>query len=121
VRSKYSQRIILKSIAWLICQKGIYWGWLHPKGYTFTIPTPYQKLMFVDVGTRALSIAFSPDGELLGIGANDTIRLWRVSNGLEVQNLKGHMGEISSLAFSPDGSFLASGSSDGTVKLWQDF
>jgi WD40 repeat protein len=57
---------------------------------------------------------------LLASGSSDkTIRLWRVRDGLLLNELKGHTYSVDSLAFSPDGTVLASGSSDGTIGLWQ--
>jgi WD40 repeat protein len=50
---------------------------------------------------------------------DDTIKLWRVSDGALVRTLTGHTYDVYSVAFSPDGSLLASGSGDDTIKLWR--
>jgi WD40 repeat protein len=47
------------------------------------------------------------------------VKLWRVSDGVELRTLAGHTGYVYSVAFSPDGGLLASGSYDGTVILWR--
>lgn len=82
------------------------------------------------------SVAFSPDGQtpstglrqssaersgqVLASGSRDeTIKLWRASDGKLLRTLKGHSDWVRSVAFSPDGRTLASGSSDKTIKLWQ--
>jgi WD40 repeat protein len=65
------------------------------------------------------SVAFSPDGKTLASGSYDnTIKLWRVSDGRLMKTLTGHGSSVLSVAFSPDGKTLASGSEDNTIKLW---
>jgi WD40 repeat protein len=46
-------------------------------------------------------------------------RIWDVSKGEVIQEMKGHTGSVTCLAVSPDGNLLATGSSDKTVKLWE--
>jgi len=66
------------------------------------------------------SVAFSPDGQNLASGSDDTtVRLWRVSDGALLRILVGHTNWVSSVVFSPDGQTLASGSWDKTVRLWK--
>lgn len=68
---------------------------------------------------RVLSIAYSPDGQILAsAGGDSTIRLWHVSTGQERAILRGHTGLVWAVTFSPDHKTLASTGADQTVKLW---
>lgn len=67
-----------------------------------------------------LSVAFSPDGNILASGSVDnTLRLWRVDEAQLLRTMYGHPFPVLTLAFSPDGAYLATGSTDGAIRLWQ--
>jgi WD40 repeat protein len=66
------------------------------------------------------SVAFAPDGKSIASGSWDnTVRLWRISDGSLIRSFEGHEGSVKSVAFAPDGKSIASGSDDNTVRLWR--
>ena len=64
------------------------------------------------------SVAFSPDGNLIVYGNDDTIYFWDTQARKILHTLTGHTDLVDSLAYSSDGKTLVSGSRDGTILLW---
>ena len=86
--------------------------------------TGEEKHLLPSPKSEVLSVAFSPEGNIIAGGkADNTIQLWTNWNSYDGPHdkhvLKGHGGSVASVVFSPDGKMLASGSNDGTIRLWE--
>jgi len=64
-------------------------------------------------------LEFSPDGQWLAIGGEDTFVLWDLAAGRVVRTMTGHTARVTAIRFSPDRKTIASTSWDGTVRFWE--
>jgi WD40 repeat protein/class 3 adenylate cyclase len=70
-------------------------------------------------GEETLSIAMSPNGDLLATGSNTgVVRIWDIEKGTNVLKLITQHGYVNTLDFNPAGDLLASGGEDSLIKLW---
>lgn len=85
-----------------------------------TAPNPQAAVFTMEGHTgKVLSVAFSPDGNLLASGSVDnTLRLWRVDQGTLLRTMTGHPFPVGQVVFSPNGANLATGSPDGIIRIW---
>jgi WD40 repeat protein len=75
-----------------------------------------------------LSVAFSPDGQILAAGIRDprlligsltpTIQLWDMKTRSLLTPPVGYAANVTYITFSPDGKLLTTASLDGTMRLW---
>ncbi len=66
-----------------------------------------------------LSLAFSPDNNLLASASKDaTVRIWDLNTNKQIGKLKGHRKDVLSVAFSPNGKIIATASEDSTIIFW---
>ena len=56
----------------------------------------------------------------MSAGDDACIKIWDLSNGQLLNEVKSHSKTIYSLAFSKDGSMLASGGLDKTIRVWEN-
>jgi WD40 repeat protein len=65
------------------------------------------------------NVTFSPDARCLVTGGEgNTVKIWDVQTGRELETLRGHTGDVCAVAFSPDGRWLATAGEDTTVRIW---
>lgn len=69
--------------------------------------------------TSTYALAFSPDGKLLAVGIDNTLQIWRVSDGTLLNTFPGHQASIGLVKFSPDGKTIVSAGFDNQLYLWQ--
>lgn len=82
------------------------------------LPSPFVQLGIHEGPVRGLS--FAPDGQTLASGGQDNvIRIWQISSGKQLMELRGHASHVRDCVYSPDGDSLLSAGRDGQVKLWQ--
>ena len=109
--------------------KGVIHGIAHaPNGERLAVATSIGIWMYdtntgkeVDLLTQqpwVLSVAFSPDEQILASSNWHDIRLWDAETGEVQHTLTGHSDDITKILFSPDGQTLVSASWDSTIRLW---
>lgn len=70
-------------------------------------------------GSAVYSVAYSPDGRRIFVGAgNDVYFLDAIAGHTVGEPLRGHTGIVTSVVVSSDGTCVASGSWDKTIRIW---
>ena len=79
----------------------------------------FQARYLCDLAECALSVAFSPDGSRLAVGAGDrSVRFFDTASGRQTRVLKQHADWVQAVAFSHDGRLLVSASRDRTARVF---
>ena len=62
---------------------------------------------------QVLGLAVNADGSIAVSGGNDdTVRVWALDSGAQLQKMTGHTGGVLCVALTPDGSTVVSGARD---------
>ncbi|MEZ4664243.1 MAG: BTAD domain-containing putative transcriptional regulator [Caldilineaceae bacterium] len=76
--------------------------------------------IFDEIFSAVLSLAYSPDGQLLAAATTDgVVRVWQVAGRQLIGVCPGNGRWVWSVCFSPDGQLLATGCADRAVRIWQ--
>lgn len=81
----------------------------------------HQKSLKDKALGHVFALAYTPDGALgISGGNNGQIIVWNADTSVQVREMLGHHGSVSSLAISPDGKRVASGGggNDNTIRFW---
>jgi len=114
-----------------------------PDGRWLALPSAYgvylfeaqtlNQVRFIEESEHVENISFSPDSEWLAMGTrravpwhpeiptpltDNTVRVWRVSDGSLLHEFKGESW-VGPAVFSPDNKYLATRSAQDTARLWQ--
>jgi hypothetical protein len=77
-----------------------------------------KEVWQTDLKAHGDCISFSLTGRLAALGGQDTVQLFEVASGNELECFKAEGSDAKCLAFAPDGRSLASGYSDTTIRIW---
>jgi WD40 repeat protein/serine/threonine protein kinase len=89
------------------------------EGYLWDVATGEKVQMFVGHSRDINSVAFSPDGQFIVTGSDDTTAImWNVETGEQVKTFIGHTVRIWAVNFTRDGRYLLTGAMDNTARLW---
>jgi WD40 repeat protein len=70
--------------------------------------------------TVAYSLAYSPDGAVIfsGTKGNNSLHVWRASDGALLWELKGHEDDVVAVGVNRDGTRIASADQSGRILIW---
>lgn len=69
------------------------------------------------IAGNTFAINFTPDGQWLAVGTDETVRLWLVATSAPLPTIAPQYGNITAVGYSPKGDLVASASTDFTVAL----
>ncbi|MDA1017499.1 MAG: WD40 repeat domain-containing protein, partial [Planctomycetota bacterium] len=85
--------------------------------HTWTLATAAAGPKFVHP-TAVTDVSLSADGKRIASSDGNSVRLWDVAGGQELERFEGHTAAVSSVALTGDGKSLVSGAADMTGRVW---
>jgi WD40 repeat protein len=93
--------------------------WLKPKTASLTVPGGPLVRALVGHSSLVTAVAATADGtRAVSASYDQTLKVWDLESGKELQTLAGHRDAVNSVAVTPDGKRAVSASSDRTLKMW---
>ena len=79
-----------------------------------------KEITTLEHGRWVLTVAFSPDGQLLATGdESGQVKVWNVQRRQIVVQFEGDSTSVYTVRFSPDGKILAGAGYEGEIELWK--
>jgi WD40 repeat protein len=92
--------------------------WLNPITPSLTRPGSLLRTL-IGHSYSVNTVTVLPDNRLAVSGSGDnTLKIWDLESGRELDTLQGHTGSVNVVAIMPDGRRAVSGSNDNTLKVW---
>ena len=63
-------------------------------------------------------LAMSPEGELLSVSGDATVKIWNIEVGAKIRDFQAHSNWIYSIDMSHNGKQFVTGGADSTIKVW---
>jgi WD40 repeat protein len=93
--------------------------WLRPKTASLTAPGGPLVRVLAGHSESVDAVAVTPDGKrAVSASYDNTLKVWDLASGKELQTLAGHSHWVNAVAVTPDGKRAVSASRDQTLKVW---
>lgn len=70
------------------------------------------------VSQATIALAFSPNGQVIGVAQKAGLKLWFAKPPASARSLVGHRGAVRAIAFAPESSWLTTTGDDRTLRFW---
>ncbi|OKH38160.1 hypothetical protein NIES2119_11440 [[Phormidium ambiguum] IAM M-71] len=106
-----------QNIVWSSDSQTLVSSYLHMIGIWDVETGEMMQMFSKKIADSITSMALSPCGTLIALGTKSIILI--LNEGRLINQLEGHVKDVTSVSFSFDGRLLASKAKDGTVRFWR--